>query len=175
MANCSRLLTFSRSWYHCRQIFRSASKNVSFRSLAIIAIQSRETGSANRRASTARCSTSEANSIRVLALSWFGSSAALSMTTWISGGNTPISLASSPSANPIPAPPLENASAELRDLERCRAFWTVPFDWSILIAVCWPWPVVGVSNANLTRGPAAACKMQKRIFAFKLQLMCVAT
>jgi len=42
----NKLFTFSRSWYHCRQVLSNASKNVSFLSLAIIEIQSRAIGKA---------------------------------------------------------------------------------------------------------------------------------
>ncbi len=38
--------TLSLSWYHWRHVFRSDSKNVSFRSLAMIDIQKRDVGNA---------------------------------------------------------------------------------------------------------------------------------
>uniref|UniRef100_A0A182IQQ8 Uncharacterized protein n=1 Tax=Anopheles atroparvus TaxID=41427 RepID=A0A182IQQ8_ANOAO len=44
-AFCIRPSTLSRSWYHWRQVFSSASRNVSFFSLAMIEMQRRDIGS----------------------------------------------------------------------------------------------------------------------------------
>lgn len=44
---CGEPKTLSRSWYHCRHVLSMASKNVSFCSFAMIAIQTRDAGNAN--------------------------------------------------------------------------------------------------------------------------------
>lgn len=81
-------------------------------------------GKAKRRLSTARLMNCDVSSMRQRELSLLGSSSAVSIRLCISGVNCPMSAISFPKPSPKPAIPRVSASAEDRDLERCKA---VPF------------------------------------------------